>query len=268
MSFRAIAITAGCGVLLIALLQVVLVPALTAQSVFWYTAALRTLLLAMVAIAAALAANAFGWWKEYIGRAWTLFFAEYGILTLSEILRRGLPEATLARDVCVTLANLAGIGAYVLVARSLKAAGLGFAQSTPRKIAAGALAFVLAAALCYGPIVSSLRALGTPEASVGSLVSPVADVITFLLVAPLLLTTFALRGGQIFWMFALLTTGTIGWMVNQGAGTIITLLGGGNDAIRAGRMTGFAMACLLIAAAALTQWLAAQRAMKGALAHA
>lgn len=29
-------------------------------------------------------------------------------------------------------------------------------------------------------------------------------------------------------------------------------------------MTGFAMACFLIAAAALTQWLAAQRAVRGA----
>jgi hypothetical protein len=268
MSFRSIAFIAATGVFVVALLHTFVVPSLNTDSRFWFNAVSRTTLLAMVAIAAALAAQKFGWWSEYVGRAWTLFFVEYSLLTASEVLRRAFPETPLANDICVVVANLAGIGAYVLMARSLSAAGLEYYGSRAKKILALSVALLLAIALCYGPITVALQSLRSDDPSFGALVSPIADVITFMLVAPLLLTAFALRGGQIFWMFALLTTGTIGWMINQGASTIMNMIGGGENAIRTGRMTGFAMACFLIAAAALTQWLAAQRALKGAPAHA
>jgi len=267
MSFRSIAIAAAIGVLIVAALHLLVVPRLGEDSFFWFNAATRTGLLAMVAVAAALAAQRFGWWSEYVGRAWTLFFVEYSVLTISEVLRRTMPDAALASEICVVLANLAGIGAYILMARSLSAAGLSYYGSPAKKYAVIALALILAVALCYSSIVAGFESLTSTEPSPGRLVSPLADVITFVLVAPLLLTAFALRGGQMFWMFALLTTGTIGWMINQGAGTIVQYLGGGDAATRTLRMTGFAMACFLIAAAALTQWLAAQRALRGT-AHA
>jgi hypothetical protein len=261
MTFRSLAVAALAGVLFIALLYFFLFPALDTQSRFWFSAVSRTLMLALVAVAAGLAAHRFGWWNEYVGRAWTLFFVEYAVLTVGEIIKRARPEAQFASEICVVAANLAGIGAYLLMARSLRAAGLEYYGTPARKALVTLLAFGFAIALCYVPIVSALESVRTNP---GALVSPVADVITFVLIAPLLLTTFALRGGQLFWMFAFLTTGTMGWMVNQGAGTILRLLGGGDDAIRTGRMTGFAMACFLIAAAAFTQWLAAQRAIRGA----
>jgi hypothetical protein len=268
MSFRSLALGAATGVLLVSLLHIFLFPTLGTDARFWYAAVIRTLLLTMVALAAALAASRFGWWSEYAGRAWTLFFVEYSVLTVSEILRRWAPNAHLASEICVIVANVAGIGAYLLMARWLHAAGLDYYGSKAKRAIFIALALVLAVALCHAPILDGWHSLRSDQPNPGSLVSPLADVITFVLVAPLLLTTFALRGGQIFWMFAFLTTGTIGWMVNQGAATILRLLGGGDDAIRAGRMTGFAMACFFITAAAITQWLAAQRALKGADAHA
>lgn len=268
MSFRSIALVAAAGILLVALLHAFLFPALGTDSRFWYTLVSRSLLLAMVALAAGLAAQRFGWWSEYAGRAWTLFFVEYSVLTLSEIVRRGFPDLHLTAEICVVVANAAGIGGYLLMARWLHAAGLDYYGSKTKRAVFIALALALAVALCYSPIVAGWNSLRSDQPSPGSIVSPLADIITFVLVAPLLLTTFALRGGQMFWMFAFLTTGTIGWMLNQGAATIIRLVGGGDDAIRAGRMTGFAMACFLIAAAAFTQWLAAQRTMNGADAHA
>lgn len=264
MPFRPIAIAAAAGVVCVALLYLFVFPSLTEASRFWFTAVARTAMLAMVAVAAGLAAHRFGWWSEYVGRAWTLFFVEYGVLTIGEIIKRARPDAQFASEICVVVANLAGIGAYLLMARSLRAAGLEYYGSPAKKIAVTAIALGVAIALCYAPIVEALQSV---RSNPGALVSPLADVITFVLVAPLLLTTFALRGGQLFWMFAFLTTGTMGWMVNQGSGTILRLLGGGDDVVRTGRMTGFAMACFLIAAAAFTQWLAAQRALRGA-AHA
>lgn len=264
MPFRSIALASFLGIVTVAVMHVAVFPNLGADARFWYTAVLRTLLLAMVALAAGLAAHRFGWWSEYVGRAWTLFFVEYAVLAAGEIARRAAPETPILNEICVVVANLAGIGAYVLMARSLSAAGLAYYGSRAKKVAFTVLALALAVALCYSPILESLQSLRSGEPTVGALVSPLADVITFVLVAPLLLTTFALRGGQLFWMFAFLTTGTAGWMVNQGAGTIIGLAGGGDVAVRTGRMTGFAMACFLIAAAAFTQWLAAQRAVRGA----
>lgn len=264
MTFRSIAIASFLGIVAVAILYMAVFPNLGEAARFWFNAISRTLLLAMVALAAGLAAHRFGWWGEYVGRAWTLFCVEYTVLALGEIARRAIPNAAIVSEICVVVANLAGIGAYVLMARSLAAAGLAYYGSRAKKAAFMLLALALAVALCYSPILEALRSLRTSDPSIGAFVSPLADVITFVLVAPLLLTTFALRGGQLFWMFAFLTTGTVGWMVNQGAGTIVTLAGGSENAVRTGRMTGFAMACFLIAAAALTQWLAAQRAMRGA----
>ncbi len=253
MSFRSVAVAAVIGVLAVALLYAVVYPGLTKGGQFWLNAVARVGMVALVAICAGLAAQAFGWWSEYVGRAWTLFFIEYALLTVSEVLRRAAPDMTsLASGTLVIIANLAGIGAYVLMARSLDAAGLGNYTSRGKKVIAAVIALAVAAALCWNPIVTA--------SSVNELVSPLADVITFVLVAPLLLTVIALRGGQLFWIFALLTAGTIGWMVNQGAGTFLRVIGAGETALRTGRMTGFAMACFLIAAAAFTQWLAARRA--------
>jgi hypothetical protein len=263
MTYRSIAVASVLGIFIVAVLHLAVFPKLGTDARFWYTAVTRTLLLAMVALAAGLAAHRFGWWSEYVGRAWTLFFVEYAVLTVGEIARRAMP-GTIVNEICVVVANLAGIGAYVLMARSLAAAGLEYYGSRAKKIAFTVVALALAVALCHAPILEALQSLRTDDPSIGALVSPLADVITFVLVAPLLLTTFALRGGQLFWMFAFLTTGTAGWMVNQGAGAVVRLIGGSEDAVRTGRMTGFAMACFLIAAAALTQWLAAQRAIRGA----
>jgi hypothetical protein len=258
MSFRFLAGAATLGVVVVALFYLFLFPGLAPNAQASTHATVRTLLLALVAFTSAMAANRFGWWSEYVGRAWTLFFVEYALLTASEILR--LRSSEMVFEVCVVLANLAGIGAYVLMARSLRAAGLELYGSPARKVLVTLLALILAIALCYSPIVGALEGA---RSNPGSLLSPLADVITFVLVAPLLLTAFALRGGQIFWMFAFLTTGTIGWMINQGMAAILRPLGGSEAVLRTGRMTGYSIACFFIAAAALTQWLTARRVLQG-----
>lgn len=260
MPFRSIAIAAGAGILLVVLLHLLVLPSLDTDGRFWLNAGSRIAMLAMVTVAAGMAANQFDWWSEHFGRAWTLFFVEYGLLTFSEIIDRGFPDLSVAAEICIVVANLAGIGAYLLMARSLSAAGLEYYGSPAKKAIVTMLALAVAIALCYSAIVYALSSIRTNPAAV---VSPAADVITFVLVAPLLLTTFALRGGQLFWIFAFLTTGTMGWMVNQGAKAIVTFAGGGDEATRIGRILGFAMACFLIAAAAFTQWLAARRAVRG-----
>ena len=229
-----------------------------------YHGAVRVALLALVAGAAGLAATRFGWWREYVGRAWTLFFIAYFVLTIGEVLRRFTTDTAIAAEVCVVVANVAIVAAYFMTARSFRAAGLDFGGSRWRTVLATMLSLVVALAICQNSIMSSYEAVRGGALSWGALVSPLADVITFALVAPLLLTAFALRGGQQFWMFALLTTGTVGWMLNQGMDLLLRLFGDVSaSTLRTGRMTGFAIACIFIAAAALTQWLAAHRTMRG-----
>jgi hypothetical protein len=263
MSFRSIAIGAAIAVILFAILDSIVFASMGTYGRPIYNGLARSAMLATVAAAAGLAARKFGWWSEYVGRAWTLFFAAYTVLTIGEILKRFVAGATLPGEICVVVANVALVGAYIMTARSFHAAGLDFGASRSRTVIATLAAVAIALALCYESISSAWLNLQSGSLTPGTLISPLADVVTFALVAPLLLTAFALRGGQQFWMFALLTTGTIGWMVNQGSGTIVRFAGGSSEAIRAGRMTGFAMACFFIAAAALTQWLAADRAMRG-----
>jgi hypothetical protein len=264
MRFLFLAISAAIGVLLVALLDVLFVRGMTTESRFLYNAIMRVALLAVTAFAAGLAAHKFGWWNEYAGRAWTLFFVEFALLTVSEILRRFFVGANLAYEIAVVIANLAAIGAYILIARSLRAAGLESTATPLVKTLVFVAALVLAVLLCKDAMKAGYDSLSSDTPRLSRLVSPAADVVTFLLVAPLLLTALALRGGQLSWIFGSLTLGTIGWMVNQGADFLATLAGAGDDAVRAFRMIGFAMACLFIAAAALTQWLAARRASSAA----
>ena len=96
------------------------------------------------------------------------------MLAIGEIARRASPDASTLNEVCVVVANLAGIGAYVLMARSLSAAGLAYYGSRAKKIAFMVVALAVAVALCQAPIVEAFRSLRTDDPSIGALVSPCA----------------------------------------------------------------------------------------------
>ena len=251
MNSRSIAIVAACSVVGFTLLDYAIAARLDADTLFWYHGAVRAALLTMVAICTGAAARRFKWWNEYLGRAWSLFCAAYVVLAVSEIVRRASPDSP-AQAVLVVVANLALVGAYWLMARALNEAGLEYYGSTTRKVVFFAIAVALAVALCSGALISEVESMRAGDPHFGSMVSVLADAITFLLVAPLLLTTLALWGGQLFWIFAMLTVGTFGWMVNQGASTLLRL-GDWVSLVRSGRMFGFALACFFIAGAALAQ---------------
>jgi hypothetical protein len=78
-------------------------------------------------------------------------------------------------------------------------------------------------------------------------------MLTFILVAPLLLTLWSFRGGQLSWVYGCLALSTVGWMINQAANDLLPAV-----AVRDGQMTGLFLACLAVAAAAYSQ-LAASR---------
>lgn len=224
----------------------------------------RIFLYALAAIAAGTAAAKFAWWHEHTGRAWALFSLEYLCLLINYLLRRAAPDAALTLNATLIVANLAQIAAYWLMARVLTAAGIGYLMSRAKSAVVTVAALAIAIALCHVSLLTQWQSLRTGHLQPGSLISVVADVITFTLVAPLAMSTLALRGGRLSWIFGFLTLSVFGWMINTGAPTFAS----DPDALRAIRTAGVAIAALSNAAAAATQTFAAHRAMKGAIVDA
>ena len=222
----------------------------------------RILLYALAAIAAGTAAAKFAWWHEHAGRAWALFSLEFLLLLINYVLRRTAPDAALTLNATLILANVAQIAAYWLMARVLAAAGLGYLMSKAKSVLVTAGALAIAIALCHASLLTQWQSLRSGHLQPGSLISVLADVITFTLIAPLAMNTLALRGGRLSWIFGFLTVSVFGWMLNTGAPTFAS----SPDALRAIRTAGVAIAALFNAAAAATQTVAVHRAVKGAIA--
>ena len=261
-SFGRIGVGAACAVVLVVLLDGFLVPELSAGARFWYGTLNRVTLYALGALAAGMAASKFGWWSEHVGRAWTLFCVEFLLLLANYIVRRTFPDARLVLNASLVVANLAQIAAYWLMARTLTAAGLDYYGSRLKKILIITAALGVAILLCYSSLATEWESIHAGLVRPGRLFSVLSDMITFVLIAPLLVTTYALRGGRLFWIFGFLTLSVFGWMVNQAGTPIGVLLGGGGEAARVVRIAGVAVASLFNAAAAVTQRLAADRAMR------
>ena len=215
--------------------------------------ALRALGQCIAAVAAGVTAARFGWTSEYVGRAWTLLFVLYALLAVSYVVNRagfGTPAIT---DVITIIANAAAVGAFWLFGRALRVAGLQFYGSRVVKIGVFVAAIAVACALVMPTVVDVLRSDVGRLSRAAELVSAVADMLTFILVAPLLLTLWSFRGGQLSWVYGCLALSTIGWMINQAANDLLPAV-----AVRDAQMTGLFLACLAVAAAAYSQ-LAASR---------
>ena len=238
------------------------------QSRVVFAATVRLTVYGLAAIAAAIAANTFGWWHEPIGRPWTLLFIEFALLFVNYVIRRTAPDATIALDTTVTLLNIAEVGAFWLMSRTLQSAGIGYLIDAPRRAALTVAAFAIALAIAYTPVMTQVHAIQNGTATVASAIAVFADVVTFTLIAPLAMSMFALRGGQVFWVFAFLTISVFGFMFNQAGAAIAGYVGGDDDVVRMLRMVGIAIAALFTAAAALAQWSAARQTMRGAIANA
>jgi hypothetical protein len=224
----------------------------------------RIVLYLLAAIASGVAAARFGWWREHIGRAWTLFSLEFVCLLINYILRRTASGASVALEATLIAANLAQIIACWLMARVLTSAGIGYMISPVKRTLLTLAALAVAVLLCHDSLLNQWNSLAAGQLHPGSLISTLADVITFTLVAPLAISAFTLRGGQLSWIFGFLTVSVFGWMVNTGAESIASPFGGSAVALRDIRLAGIAIATLFNAAAAAAQVLASTRAMRGA----
>ena len=223
---------------------------------------IRISLYSLATIAASVAASQFGFWRERIGLGWALFAVVFALLLINYIVRRTAPELETVRSVTLVGANLAQIAAYWVMARVLNAAGFGQIFSPAKRVAITVAALGIALLLCWPALRDQWAFIAAGDARPASLVSALADVITFTLIAPIALSAIALRGGQISWIYGFLTLSVFGWMVNTAADEVANLAGG--SAPRTIRLAGVLIAVLFNAAAAVTQTVAARRTMKGA----
>lgn len=248
MFYRTIAIAAAVAVIALTAIDAFIVYQLQDPVRYAGHTTARTFALAAAAIAAAMAAARFNWLSEYIGRAWTLVSVLYLLLTLSYALDRMNLLHPSADDAMVIVANVAAVAGFWLFGTALKSSGLQFYGSPAVKLAVFAGAVAIACALVLPSIIETFRTNVSGITFVSEIISSVADMLTFILVAPLLLTVWSFRGGKLSWVYGFLALSTVGWMINSAANDLLPKL-----VVRDTQMLGLFLACASVAAAAYSQ---------------
>jgi len=166
---------------------------------------------------------------DYMRRAWALMGLCYGLLMLNTLLFRSSGQAmqepsfaaALASGLIVVAANLSGVLSTVRIARAWRVAGLDLRVPAAVRWGTLLLSLTLAVLLVGSITLADLQAaFGGSWGALSSSVSGVSDIITLALMAPILLTAFALRGGTLGWPWALLTLSSLGWLFYDAAGVL------------------------------------------------
>jgi len=163
---------------------------------------------------------------DHLRRAWVLLGATFLLLLLKDVWRgpslhglagmRATPAGSvdLVRDVLVLVANAIGVVAAWVLARTWYRAGLGMGVAGRKQAVALTLATLAALVTAGSTLATDLGALQAGHADATAfLASDVADILSFVLFAPLLLTALALRGGLLGWAWGHLAVGNFAWLL-------------------------------------------------------
>lgn len=159
---------------------------------------------------------------EYLHLAWTLVGLDYGLLFAKDLLfgkTVRLPslaggDAELARAACVIVANAAGVIGSWMMARVWHVAGIALPGSKASQRAALAVGVAIAVAVVgWGAWKDLQQTLTGDRESLIGLASDIGDIISFSLIAPILLTAIAMRGGTVGWSWALITASNLAWLL-------------------------------------------------------
>ena len=198
---------------------------------------------------------------DYLRRAWLLIAGCMALLLLRDatLLPLGfdaMGERRLAglRGLLVVGANLSQIAGTWMLARAWRRAALALPVSRVSQalLVVSVVAVVLAVT---GPGMLRNAALvgrGDVAALTGS-ASAVGDAVSLLLIAPLLLTALALRGGLFGWPYSLLTTSYVAWLLYDAAIAMGPTVGLDSAAVRVVSELFRALGCLFGFSAGLAQ---------------
>ena len=171
-------------------------------------------------------------WRDHLARAWALQGCMYLLLLtrclgLAFGILSGSPSAILADGVLTSVANVGGIFATWMLARTGQLAGIDIVISPHLRRLAWLVAAVIACAAAGPGIIRGIGRLaaGNPAAVV-SIASRTGDIFSFVFIAPLLLTTLALRQGLLVWPWALLTASGLCWLSADFSNTALSHLPG------------------------------------------
>lgn len=178
------------------------------------------------ALAAALAFER----DDYLRRAWLFNAAGYALLLAGDAagvhtiaLRLTSHQLDFAQGTIALLANAASVLGTWMLARAWNVAGLEDDDASRARtrwlFAAGA---VIALTVTGWPLVRDARALlgGDLGASV-DVVSDLGDTACLALVAPVMQTALAMRGGVLRWPWGLLATSLLAWLAYDAASSLI-----------------------------------------------
>jgi hypothetical protein len=158
---------------------------------------------------------------DYLRAAWLLLGQCYLLILVNDVFfRAGMgvagdrPWAPTVSGAVVLVANAGQLVGTVMIARVWRVAGFELAGSPAVRrgvvIAAIAIALVAAGDLVF---TSGRAVVHGDRVALVDLFSSVADIVSFALIAPFLLTAIAFRGGSLGWTWALLTASLFGWLL-------------------------------------------------------
>jgi hypothetical protein len=202
---------------------------------------------------------------DYLRRAWAFSAVCYALLLLGDL--AGLPvfgahlgagAIVLVQGLLAVVANATSVAGTWMLASAWTVAGLDDDEGPRRRrrLLFGA-ATVLALAITGWSLVHDVGALARGD--VGALVSiasDVGDTICFALVAPVLQTALALRGGVLRWPWGFLTAGGLAWIVYDAASGVAGAAHAGSASGLVGTEAVRALACGYFLTAGLAQRLA------------
>jgi hypothetical protein len=167
--------------------------------------------------------------RDYLRSAWLLTAACYAFL-LSKDLMFGIgwravpgsftPSVAWLRAGLTITANIAGAVGALLLARAWQVAGIVLPGSRAARIAVLAAATALALATAGSATIGDLRAVFQGDIQrVPFIASDLGDIVQLVIIAPVLLTALALRGGLLAWPWTLMAASMISWLLYDAAGT-------------------------------------------------
>jgi hypothetical protein len=166
--------------------------------------------------------------RDYLRAAWLLTAACFGILFFKDLLF-GLGWRTVtfpvgvawARGMMTLAANIAGSIGVFLLARAWSVAGLIHPGSRAAKFAmyGGGVAIALLTA-GHATFLDLRDLCGGDVRRLTAFASDLGDIIGLALVAPVLLTAIALRGGLLAWPWTLMAASQLSWLLYDASGEL------------------------------------------------
>jgi hypothetical protein len=167
---------------------------------------------------------------DYLRRAWVLEMLCYALIFVGDLtLTTGVfshqPWAPLANGVLTLTANASAMGGMFLLARTARVAGIEMPGSNTTRSVLHLIALTIAL-VAAGPtaFITARDVLHGDQRSLMYFASCMGDIFCFAMIAPLLLTAVAMRGGLLAWPWGFMTASGLAWLTYDGIQTLSPLL--------------------------------------------